>query len=172
MGIGGAGRTAVVRTKKGPDLCSGLPVSFCLSRRLPGGSGHGFLLAELRNDAELLHEAQSVPVDIAFEHFAVRKAGNAYAGDLELLAGGGHAVEFALMGAAARPASDDGFAFGKQVLDRETNVGEGLAVKSHSLLLTLGTSADIGRRTVVVMVRRCEELVCHSHMAFVPNFFE
>jgi hypothetical protein len=89
-----------------------------------------------------------------------------------LLAGWSNAVEFALMSAAARPTSDDGFAFGKEVLDRETNVGEGLAVKSHSLLLTLRASAEIARGTVVVMVARCEELVCYMHMAFVPNFSE
>jgi hypothetical protein len=76
------------------------------------------------------------------------------------------------MSAAARPTSDYGFAFGKEVLDRETNVGEGIAVKSHSLLLTLGAPADIGRGTVVVMVGRCEELVCYRHMALVPNFSE
>jgi hypothetical protein len=89
-----------------------------------------------------------------------------------LLAGWGNAVEFALMSAAARPTSDYGFAFGKEVLDRETNVRESIAVKSRSLLLTLGASADIGHGTVVVMVRRCEELVCYRHMAFVPNLFE
>src|SRR5580700_11382027 len=140
--------------------------------RLPCGGSDGFGSAEFGNDAELLHEAQSVPVDVAFEHFAVCKAGNAYTGDVELLVCGGNAVEFALMGAAARPTSDYGFAFGEKILDRETNVGEGIAVKSDSLLLSLGTAADIGRGAVVVSVRRCDELVCYLHMALVPNFFE
>ena len=43
-----------------------------------------FGFAELRHNTELLHEAQSVPVDKAFEHFAVREAGNAYTCDVEL----------------------------------------------------------------------------------------
>src|SRR5271169_3084366 len=154
-----------------PDLWSGLLVLFSKSRRLPC-CGDGFGSAELGNDAELLHEAQSVPVDIAFEHFAVRKAGNAYAGDVELLVGGGDAVEFALMGTAARPASHNCFAFGDEVLDRETNVGERITVKSDSLLLSFWSAADIGRRTVVMSVRRCDELVCYLHLALVPNFFE
>src|SRR3984957_6299856 len=153
-------------------LPSGLVVFFCLLRRLCCGGGHGFGSAEFRDDAELLHEAQSVPVDIAFEHFAVRKAGNAYAGDVELLAGWSHAVEFALMGAAARPARDNGFAFGRQVLDRETNVGEGITVQGPSLLLALGAPPEIGRGTVVVRITRRDERVGYSHLALVPNFFE
>jgi len=67
--------------------------------RLPcGGDGLGF--GEFRDDAELLHKAQSIPIDKAFGHFAVRKAGNAYACDIELLPcpygypGKTYAVEF------------------------------------------------------------------------------
>jgi hypothetical protein len=153
-------------------LWSGPPVFFSDSRQLPCGGGNGLGAAEFRNDAELLHEAQSVPVDIALEHFAVRKAGNAYAGDVELLVSGGDAVEFALMGTAARPTSHNGFAFGNEVLDRETNVRESIAVKSDSLLLGFGSAAYIGRGTVVVRVRRCDEFICYLHLALVPNFFE
>ena len=64
---------------------SGLPVYFSESRRLPCGGSDGFGSAEFGNDAELLHEAQRIPIDIALEHFAVREAGDAYAGDVELL---------------------------------------------------------------------------------------
>jgi hypothetical protein len=155
-----------------PDLRSGLLVFFCDLRQLPCGGGDGFGSAEFRDNAELLHEAQSIPVDEAFEHFAVRKAGNAYAGDVELLVCRGDPVEFALMGTAARPASHNGFAFGNEVLDRETNVGESIAVKSHSLLLSFRSPAEVGRRTVVLNISRCDELVSYLYMTLVPNFFE
>ena len=149
----------------------GPPCLLSESRKLPS-CGDGFGAAEFRNDAELLHEAQRIPIDIALEHFAVREAGDAYAGDVELLVCWGDSVEFAFMGTTARPTSHNCFAFGNEVLDRETNVGEGIAVKSDSLLLSFGAATDIGRGTVVVSVRRRDELVCDLHVAFVPNFFE
>src|ERR1700730_12115045 len=142
-----------------------------LSWRLPyrGGCADSSDFAELRDDTELLHEAQSVPIDKTFGHFAVRKAGKAYACNVELLPYWLNPVEIALMGTAARPASRYCFTFGNDVLDREANVGEGIAVKSHSLLLTLGTSPNIGRRTVMVSVGRCKELVCHRYMPLFPT---
>jgi hypothetical protein len=76
------------------------------------------------------------------------------------------------MGTAARPASHYGFAFGKDFLDRKTDVGESIAVEGYSLFLTLGATAEIGRGTVVVNVSGREELVCYRHLALVPNFFE
>src|ERR1700730_749753 len=147
---------------------------FDVAWRLPcgGGCGDSFDFAELRDDTELLHKAQSVPIDKAVEHFAVRKAGNAYACDVELLPRWCDPVEIALMGTAARPTRHYCFTFSNDVLDRESNVGEGIAVKRHSLLLTLGASPNIGRRTVMVSVGRCKELVCHRYLALVPNLFE
>jgi hypothetical protein len=59
---------------------------------LSSGDSDSLGFAELRHNAELLHKTQSVPVHIAFEHFAVRKEGNAYTGDVELLACWGNAV--------------------------------------------------------------------------------
>src|SRR5712692_7615364 len=46
-----------------PDVWSGLPVNWGKRGRLPCGCGGGlgFDFGELRHDAELLHEAQSVP---------------------------------------------------------------------------------------------------------------
>src|ERR1700730_7740052 len=145
-----------------------------LSWRLPyrGGCADSSDFAELRDDTELLHEAQSVPIDKTFGHFAVRKAGKAYACNVELLPCWCNPVEIALMGTAARPASRYCFTFGNDVLDREANVGEGIAVKSHSLLLTLGASPNIGRRTVMVSVGWCKEFVSHRYMALVPDFFK
>src|SRR5580704_19269646 len=85
-----------------------------------GGGDLGF--AEVRDNTELLHEAQSVPVHKAFEHLAVRKAGNANTRDIELLPCWCNPVEIALMSTAARPTSYYCFAFGNEVLDRESNV--------------------------------------------------
>ena len=76
------------------------------------------------------------------------------------------------MGTAARPTSHcTVFTFGNEVLDRESKV-RSIAVKSHSLLLTLRAAPSIGRRIVMVSVGRCKELVCHSYMALVPNLFK
>jgi len=134
--------------------------------------GDGFGLGEFGDDAELLHHAESIPVDIAFDHFAVGKAGNADTGDGELLAGRSDSVEFALMGAVARPASGDGFAFGNQILDGEADVGEGIAIESHTLLLTVWTAPKIRRGRVVMIVVLCEELIGYLLMTLVPNFIE
>ena len=67
-------------------------------------------------------------MDEAFGHFAVRKAGNAYARDVDALPCWCNPIEIALMGTPARPAGHDGFAFGNNVLDRQPKVGEGSAV--------------------------------------------
>ena len=144
---------------------------FDVAWRLPCGVGCGdsFGFGEFRDDVELLHEAQSVPVDPAFHNLAVREAGDAYAGDVDLLSRWRNSAEITFMGTSARPTSDDCFAFGDEVLDRQSKAGKGIAVKGHSLLLTFRSSANIGRRTVVVIVVRCEELVCHSYMALVPK---
>src|SRR5712692_4919708 len=151
---------SVFSTKPGQLPCGG------------GDGGDGFGFGELRDDAELLHKAQSVPVDPAFYHLAAGEAGDAYPGDGELLPRWRNPVEITSMGTPTRPTSHHCFAFGNEVLDRESKVGEGIAVETHSLLLTLGASPNIGRRTVMVSVSGCKELVCHRHIALVPNFFE
>src|SRR6476646_7094486 len=135
--------------KEGPICIVGPSGFFEEVGRLPCGGGYlGF--GEFRDDAELLHKAQSVPIDKAFGHFAVRKAGNAYACDVDLLPRWCNPVEIALVGTPTRPTSHDGFAFGNDVLDRQPKVGEGSAIESGSFLLTLGASPHIGRRRVMV----------------------
>lgn len=104
----------------------------------------GFGLAEVRDDAELLHKAQSVPVDPAFYHLAAAEADNAYSGDSELLSGWCNPVEIAFMGSPARPPGHYGFAFGNHVLDRQSTVGESGAIERRSLLLTLGAAPKVG----------------------------
>src|SRR4029077_9307243 len=157
--------------KEGPICIVGPSGFFEEVGRLPCGGGClGF--GEFPDDAELLHKTQSVPIDKAFGHFAVRKAGNAYTCDVELLPCWCNPVEIAFMGTAARPTRHHLFAFGYYVLDRQSNVGEGSAVESRSLLLTLGTSPNIGRRRIMVSVVWGKEFVCYLQIAFVPNFFE
>src|ERR1700680_4987132 len=104
--------------QKARRMGSGLPIFFSESKRLPSG---GFGLAKLRDDAELLHHAQSVPVDPAFHDLAASEAGDAYAGDVDLLAGWRMSAKIALMGTAARPAGHHGFAFGNEILDRQAH---------------------------------------------------
>src|SRR5258707_11175943 len=132
----------------------------------------GFGFGGLRDDAELLHKAQSVPVDPAFRHLAVREAGNGYPGDSELLPRWRNPAQIAFMGTPTGPTGHHCFAFGNDVLDRQTKVGESSAVERCSLLLTLGTSPKIGCRGVMVVVVGGKELVCHRQIALVPKFIK
>ena len=100
--------------------------------------------SELRDGAELLHETQSVPVDVAFRQLAVQEASDGHTGDGELLSGGGNPVEIALVGTVTGPTGHDGIAFGNEVLDRQAQVGEGIAIEASSFPFTLGAVAKIG----------------------------
>src|SRR5260370_35385334 len=107
-----------------------------------GGSGGGLGFgSELGDDAELLHHAQSVPVDIAFRQSAVHEASDGHAGDGELLSGGGNPVEIPFVGAVTGPTGHDGIAFGNEVLDGQAQVGESSAVEGHYRPSTLGAVA-------------------------------
>ena len=75
----------------------------------------GFGFGELRDDAELLHKAQSVPVDPAFYHPAASEAGDAYPGDDELLPRWRDAAEIPFMGTPTGPTGHHCFAFGNDV---------------------------------------------------------
>src|SRR5438309_11864161 len=88
-----------------------------------------FGFAELRDHAELLHKAQSVPVDPAFRHLAVRDAGDAYPGDGELFPCWRNPAEITFMGTPTGPTGHHCFAFGNDVLDRQSEVGEGSAIE-------------------------------------------
>src|SRR5260370_34732257 len=110
-----------------------------------GGSGGGLGFgSELGDDAELLHHAQSVPVDVAFRQLAVQEASAGHAGDGERLSGGGDAVEFPFVGTVTGPTGHDGVTFGNEVLDRQAQVGESGAGEGHSLPFTLGAVPKIG----------------------------
>jgi hypothetical protein len=132
---------------------------------------NGFGFGELRDGTELLHKAQSVPTDIRFRYLAVRQAANGYTGDSEHLPGWRNPVEFTFMGTAAGPTGHYCFAFGNGVLDRQSNVGESIAVESYSLLFTLGAAPKIRCRSVMVFVVKGKKLVYQRQIALVPNFF-
>src|SRR5271169_4442445 len=61
----------LVHRERRPGGWPGLPV--CLEKlvRLPCGGGSFGFVGELRDDAELLHHSQSVPIDVAFYHLVV-----------------------------------------------------------------------------------------------------
>src|SRR6266851_3266051 len=162
-----------------PDVWSGLPVHWGTWGLLPcgGGDGLGFrsglvFCGELGNDAELLHHAQSVPVDVAFRQLAVQEASDGHAGDGERLSGGGNPVEIPFVGTVTRPTGHDGIAFGNEVLDGQAHVGESGAVEGCSLPFTLRAVPKIGRRRVMMSVVGGKELVCHGQTALVPKFFK
>jgi hypothetical protein len=92
-----------------PDAWSGLPVFLGKSGRLVCG---GFGFAEFRNDAELLHKAQGVPVDPALRHLAASEASDAYPGDVELFPRWCNPAEIASMGTLTGPTGYHCFAFG------------------------------------------------------------
>src|SRR5437899_3592114 len=75
---------------------------------------NGFGFGKLRDDAELLHKAQSVPVDPAFCHLASTEAGDAYPGDGDLLPRWRNAAEIAFMRTPTGPTGNHSFAFGNR----------------------------------------------------------
>jgi len=155
--------------RKKARVGSGLPVICGLCGRLSCG-GHG--LGELRDDAELLHQALSIPVDVAFDNLAVRNASDGDAGNVDLFPGGRNAVELAFVSTAARPAGHDGFAFGNDILDRQVKVGEGRTVESCSFLFAVGAAPKIGRGGIVMRIVGAKDLIGHREIAGVPKFRE
>jgi hypothetical protein len=129
-------------------------------------------LGGLGDDAELAHQAQSIPIDEAFDDLAVREAGNGYPGDRELLPRGRNAVELALMNAAAGPTSHNGFAIGKEIFHVQAKILEGVAIKGDALLLTFGTLAKIGRGSVMVLIRGGDDFIRDLQIALIPKFIK
>src|SRR5439155_24475622 len=76
-------------------------------------------VGELRNNAELLHHPERVPVRVLLDDLPVRKAGESESRDLHLLAGGGDAHQVAVVGAATCPAGRDLVALGGLIVDRD-----------------------------------------------------
>jgi len=130
---------------KGGPTCVGPPGCFGNVRTVDGLPYGGFGFGrKLRNDAELLHKAQSVPVDIAFRYLAVGEAADSDSGNGEVLPGWGNPAEIPFMGTVAGPTGHDCIVFGDDVLDRQTKVRESTAIERCSLLFTLGTASKIG----------------------------
>ncbi len=138
-------------------MWSGLPVFLGKSRRLPCD---GFSFGELRDDTQLLHKAQGVPIHPAFHKLAVREAGNGHPGDVDLLPRWRNPAKITFMGTSTGPTGHHCFAFGDDVLDCQSNVGESSAVEGRSLLFTLRAPPKIGCRSVMVFVVGTKELVC------------
>jgi hypothetical protein len=120
----------------------------------------GFGFGELRDDAELLHKTQSIPVDPAFRYLAVREAGDGHPGDVDLLPGWCNPAEIPFMGTPTGPTGHYYFAFGDDVLDRQSNVGESRAVEGRSLLFTLRAPPKIECRSVMMFVVGSKEFGC------------
>jgi len=133
-----------------PDRMVEPPVFLIEPVGLPCCGGR-FGLSQFGHDAELQHQAQSIPVDPAFRHLSANEADDAYSGHSELLPRWRDSIEIALMGAAASPARNNCLALGNRVFDRQSKVWECRAVQRHSLLLTFGPAPHIGRRRIVVM---------------------
>src|ERR1700724_1414892 len=131
-----------------------------------------FGFAEIRYYAELLHETQSVPVYPRFRYLARSEASNAYPGGGDLFPCGRNPAEIALMRCPAGPPRRHHIAFGNHVLDCHSQVWEGAAVETRSLLLVLRAAPKIGRGRIMVDVVRSQQLVCHHQIALVPQFFE
>ncbi len=120
----------------------------------------------------MAHEAQSIPIDEAFDDLAVGQATDGYAGDSDLLPRGRNAVELPFMDTAAGPAGHNGFAVSKEIFDVQTKIMEGGAIEVDSFLFTLRALAKIGSRRVMVHVIGDDKFIRDQHIAFVPKFIE
>ena len=97
-----------------------------------------------RDDANLAHHLQRLPVVPVLDDPAHRDAVHAHPAHLDLSAGRGNAHELAPMGAAGGPAGYCHVPFGALLLDGKVNVGESRMVRAHDLLDGLGTAAQLG----------------------------
>jgi hypothetical protein len=126
-------------------------------------------LSHWRDNAELLHHAQRIPVGPGFHDLS--------AGDVEYvdprhhdrLAGGGNAHQLALVRAASCPADHHPDPFGKLVFDSEVNVGKGTAVEGDELFEALGTRRQFDAEAVGD-VAGVENLICYDQISLVPDF--
>src|SRR5271169_412545 len=78
--------------------------AFRFSEGESGGLPHGgFGFGGLGHDAELLHQAQGVPVDMPFHHLSANEPRDSYARDGELLSRRRNPTQFASMFTPAGP---------------------------------------------------------------------
>src|SRR5208337_205934 len=96
--------------------CRGYPLA-----RLRGGLALG--LAERRDCAELLEEAQGVEFNPLLDDLALDNPEDVQCAGCQLLAGGCVAHELPPMGARATPAGHHLVALGYQILNRKSDVG-------------------------------------------------
>lgn len=121
-------------------------------------------------DAELLQDAGFVGAAPALDHFCVGvEFGDLDAAGFDLFAGGGDALEGALLGAG--DGVGDGYAVvvGGEVLDGDFEVREGVAELGEEADEAFGAGALIGGGVVVLYVGR-EEVVELFEVAAVDGF--
>src|SRR5215208_6151538 len=125
----------------------------------PSSLGLGFLWGG--NGAYLLHQAQSVPVLPLLDDLALFNTMNSDPSDHHLIASGGYAHQFALVGALCPPPANDLVSFGYIVLERYVQVGYGGTYHADELLQALdATNIFVGFvHNDVLSVYLCEGIL-------------
>src|SRR5829696_5986118 len=108
-----------------------------LNRWGTGSSSLGLGLLWGGNGAYLLHQAQGVPVLPLLDDLALFDTMDSDPSDHQLIASGGSAHQFALVGALCPPSANDLVPFGYIVLKRYAQVGYGGTYHGDKLLQTL-----------------------------------
>src|SRR5438067_5061695 len=128
-------------------------------------------VGELRNNAELLHHPERVPVRVLLDDLAVRKAGEGEPRDRHLLAGGSDAHQVTVVRAATCPAARDLVAFGDLLVDPDPGIRVCGAISRDVFLETVGAAQWLWDGRVVTDVVAVDELVDDAQVP-LPRFLE
>src|SRR6266508_1407545 len=96
-------------------------------------------------DAKLLHHAKLVKDAPTLGNLSIRKAVYSDSADSGRLASRWHAQQFTIIGAVSCPARHDLIPFSDLFINREMNVGEGVAIHRDELFGAFGASRQTGK---------------------------
>src|SRR5919108_557531 len=135
-------------------MSSPAPRRIARSGDWPAGFG-----AHLGDDPELIHEPQRVPVGPLLDDATVLDPVDVDAGELDLLARGRHAEQFAVMASAGRPATDHLVALGYLIVDADVQAGEGASISLDRGAVGLATPGRLRLGGVVANDPLADQLV-------------
>src|SRR6266508_2476756 len=124
-----------------------------------------------RDNAELLHQVQPIPLLELLRHLPPGQTADADAGEAEALAGARDAQQLSLVRPLGRPARRDLVPFREHVLDGAVQIGDGGDVHRPLLLGTLQPRRLPGQGTMVHVVLR-DELTGPVHPLLVDDLLK
>src|SRR5437870_7964835 len=129
-----------------------------------------FRLSRDRNDAELLHHAQSVPITVRVHDFSIRDMvdGHAVNGDFPIC--GWNAHEIAFVGAGKSPAGNHFILLDNGVLHGETQIRVAREEAHYLVLVGFRTNRGTGNIRSVKSVAGRDNFPYDFKLSLVPDF--